>query len=640
MSAAASSSSSSSSKKRKAEDGNAAFFATEPASVRDALKRVLAGSTGLEAAAGVMSIEDSSDAAACSAPTLAEKIKAEQKKVEALPRREKDALTENGDAAYSTSQSGRIDLFFHLVRGADGSLLQSHCARAWQESPEQLVQLLLHARDARGGKGERLATWEALLWLRSNKPATYLHNLAQFTSVGYFKDLLQIAKLVEDRDLAPMGLTKRKVNKRPAKKAKKSANEQVNLEPDETLELELLAEFLRADYERLQQPKQVQPAEGGEAASASSSSSKGKKAPHVSLSLAAKWAPSEGSSFDKSHDMAHRLARLVFPSEPLALRRYRSMLSECRDHINIVESKMCAQQYDAIQFESLPAKAHQLLRKAFQKHCGERYAEYLKKLSEGKATIKSAGLMPHELVSPYLVHDPKKDETIEGAWKAIMEGLKKQAAQTKGGFNGALAVVDVSGSMSCNNAIPMKCAISLGLIISELCDGPFGGRCITFHESPSWFKIPQNKSLCEQVKAMQRMDWGGSTNLRAVFDLILNMAVEAKVKAKDMPKKLFIFSDMQFNSAFRDGDRPQSTFEYIKKKYEARGYPMPQIIFWNLSSNCKGFPVDLKTPGVALISGYSAQLMKAFLDGTDIDPMSIMISSIGKYEVVIEESER
>lgn len=98
---------------------------------------------------------------------------------------------------------------------------------------------------------------------------------------------------------------------------------------------------------------------------------------------------------------------------------------------------------------------------------------------------------------------------------------------------------------------------------------------------------------------------------------------------------------MQFNQACQgDTFMTGGAYRSIKAKYAAAGYTVPSVIFWNLSANHADFPVDVTTEGVALIAGYSAELLKAFLEGHDINPMNIMLESIKAYSAVIEESER
>jgi hypothetical protein len=363
---------------------------------------------------------------------------------------------------------------------------------------------------------------------------------------------------------------------------------------------------------------------------------------HLQLSLAAKWAPTEGSSFDKKHGLAKRLARLLFPNEQQCFRKYRELLSACRAQLNVPERHLCARRYELIDFERIPAKCHQLLRSALTKHCGQRYTEYKAGLARGERKINSAGLMPHELATPYISGAARQlDPILEGAWATLLAKLRAHCS-AEGGLANAVAVVDVSGSMTCFNGLPMNVAISLGLLVSELATGPFQHRVITFDSQPRWHRVTplRDSSLFSQCKSLAAAPWGGSTDLQRTFEMLLQIAIEHRVAPQHMPKTLFIFSDMQFDAAV-GADGAKGCHAQMRARYEAAGYGVPTVCYWNLNglshADC---PVDVSTPGVALIGGYSAQLLKAFLDGQNIDPMAIMLHSIGNYKAVIEESER
>lgn len=158
------------------------------------------------------------------------------------------------------------------------------------------------------------------------------------------------------------------------------------------------------------------------------------------------------------------------------------------------------------------------------------------------------------------------DATIEVQWESVMKRLREQNG---GRFTNAVALVDVSSSMS---GLPMKVAVSLGLIVSELSDGPFRGRCISFHEEPFWHVI-KGSTLREKTADMLKMDWGGSTCIDKVFDLIVDLAVERGASQEDLPSTLFVFSDMEFNDAF--GAPNLTAFQAAKQKFEKAGYKLP-----------------------------------------------------------------
>jgi hypothetical protein len=116
-----------------------------------------------------------------------------------------------------------------------------------------------------------------------------------------------------------------------------------------------------------------------------------------------------------------------------------------------------------------------------------------------------------------------------------------------------------------------------------------------------------------------------STNLHAVFDQILNLALKNNVPQADMPETVLILSDMQFNSCIRNDD---SAMEMIQRKYEEAGYAVPKVIFWNLNASFANVPVAHDKSGAALVSGFSPSIMTAILASEDFSPAAIMLKAI------------
>jgi hypothetical protein len=109
-----------------------------------------------------------------------------------------------------------------------------------------------------------------------------------------------------------------------------------------------------------------------------------------------------------------------------------------------------------------------------------------------------------------------------------------------------------------------------------------------------------------------------STDYYKVFTAILSAATNAQLKPEDMVKKIFVFSDMQFDasggSAF--GETEHSA---VARLFEDAGYPMPELVYWNLEA-ASARPVKSTTPGVALVSGFSGALMKYFIKALGDEP--------------------
>ncbi|KAI6692244.1 hypothetical protein NL676_019954 [Syzygium grande] len=197
-----------------------------------------------------------------------------------------------------------------------------------------------------------------------------------------------------------------------------------------------------------------------------------------------------------------------------------------------------------------------------------------------------------------------------------------------GKLENCIAVCDVSESMS---GMPMEVSVALGLLVSELSREPWKGKVITFSERPQLHAI-QGDDLRSKTEFIESMEWGYNTNFQRVFDRILEVATAGKLRAEEMVQKVFVFSDMEFDEA---SSNPWETdYEAITRKFRKRGYgaAVPQIVFWNLRDS-RSTPVAAKQAGVALLSGFSKNLMKMFLEEEGcISPVAIMEAAISGEE--------
>uniref|UniRef100_A0A6B2LBR1 VWFA domain-containing protein n=1 Tax=Arcella intermedia TaxID=1963864 RepID=A0A6B2LBR1_9EUKA len=268
----------------------------------------------------------------------------------------------------------------------------------------------------------------------------------------------------------------------------------------------------------------------------------------------------------------------------------------------------------------------------FVRHDEVRFGEYLGAVERGEKKIASQALLPHHLVrETYSFLDESASSaaarTTEAQWAAYVESLRKS-----GTLDSSMAVCDVSGSMS---GEPMEVAIALSLLTSQISQPPFNKVIITFSEKPQIHHI-KGSTLTAMVTDIMQTESGLNTNFQAVFEKILGLAKENKLKAEDMIKVLFVFSDMEFDEA--RGERtdlePFTNYNVVKRMYEREGYVLPQIVFWNLRGG-RGVvskPVLASQSGVAMISGFSGMLMKVFLEGGDLmkelNPVRVLEKSI------------
>jgi hypothetical protein len=168
----------------------------------------------------------------------------------------------------------------------------------------------------------------------------------------------------------------------------------------------------------------------------------------------------------------------------------------------------------------------------------------------------------------------------------------------------------------------MDVAIAIGMYISDKNKGAFKDVILTFSETP---KIEVLKgTIAQKYDQLKRAEWGRNTNFEKSLELILDVAIQNKVRDRDMPRYLLCASDMQFDRATEAGFRG---FDVIKDKYRKAGYEMPNVIFWNLHAYDNA-PVKMDEQGVALISGFSPAILKSVLAADSFNPMGVMLKAI------------
>lgn len=333
-------------------------------------------------------------------------------------------------------------------------------------------------------------------------------------------------------------------------------------------------------------------------------------------SLMAKWLPSENASSKETKRLAAKVSKFIGGSP----RDYRKLLSSLRHKIDVVERKLCANKWGEIKYPNVPSNASLKYRKAFERHDRERYRAFLDQVKAGKVEIKAKTLYPYDIVRE-IMYKHTHDDTLEAQWKALPDFFN-------GKFESALVLADVSGSMS---GLPMAVSISLALYISERCKGPFHNLFMTFSADPEIHEI-RGDSLAAKVQNIQRTKFGLNTNLQRAFDKILDLALKTNASQEEMPKTLYIISDMEFDQARGLKAAPyggetygETNWEVIKEKFRNAGYEMPMIVFWNVQSRNDQQPVIKHDSGALLCSGCSPAILKYVLNKEFRTPLDGML---------------
>lgn len=329
--------------------------------------------------------------------------------------------------------------------------------------------------------------------------------------------------------------------------------------------------------------------------------------------LAAKWTPRKGP-------VANELRAFLGMSP----KQYRKSLVEMT---KVVESQMCAGDWDNINFSHVPSQASRIYKKAFNRHT-TKFAEYVAKLVSGDKSVKvnAGAIFPHDVLKGQIsAYGPQKLNKTEldhlvAQWDALPNYV---------GDANILPLVDVSGSMGCpagkdTSVTCLDISVSLGLYLADKNRGAFHGTFLTFSGRPELVTLKGN--IVQKIAQMTGSSWGMNTNLHAAMEKILSVAVKQNVPQSDMPKMLLILSDMQFDHCVQHDD---SAMEMIERKFKSAGYDMPQVVFWNLNST-DNVPVKSDKSGAALVSGYSPSIMTSLLsaDASQFTPLGIMLKTI------------
>lgn len=341
-----------------------------------------------------------------------------------------------------------------------------------------------------------------------------------------------------------------------------------------------------------------------------------------SVSLLGKWLPSVNTSNAEAVRMGKLIARYLKMSDA----QYRKTLVKLRAAIRIIENDLREKSY-LFDYEKQPSKALYKYRAAFMRNDGERYNEFLNKVQKGEARLHTDTLAPYELVEPYfgdaygdsfmrpISADEKK--VLNATWASLPD---------YGYAENMLAVVDTSGSMYWDNTpTPASVALSLGLYIAEHNKGAYADHFIEFSAKPRLIEI-KGETFADRLRYVASFNEVANTDLAAVFDLILGTAVKNNVPDSELPRKLIIISDMEFDYCVGNADA--TVFENAKQKYEAKGYTLPEIVFWNVASRNRQQPVTKNEQGVALVSGCTPKLFSQIASGFT-DPYGFMMEILG-----------
>ena len=285
-----------------------------------------------------------------------------------------------------------------------------------------------------------------------------------------------------------------------------------------------------------------------------------------------------------------------------------------RKQIGIVEALISAGRWDEIRYSEVPSRAMMIYRNAFLRHDAERYTQFVKMAVSGEAVIHSSALYPYDIMEKVLLMNWNgrkivQDETLEAQWRQLPNYVNA-------GTN-ALVIADTSSSMY---GRPLATSVGLAVYFAERNTGAYHNMFMSF-SGISRIQILKGEMLVQKVASINMRDWGYTTNLKAAFEHVLEIAEKNNVSEEEMPKSLIVISDMEID-CFGNGD--WTFYEEMAYRFEKQGYQIPNVVFWNVASRHDAFHADMSRIGVQLVSGQSTSVFHQVMHTVGMNPVEAM----------------
>lgn len=339
------------------------------------------------------------------------------------------------------------------------------------------------------------------------------------------------------------------------------------------------------------------------------------------ISLLCKWLPTLSASNSTSRMRAFDLAKRI----GLKPADYRKMCSKMRKYADVLEGKISNNRWEDVNYSAVPSQANIKYAKAFQRHDAVRYLKYIEEVNQGKNKINAGALMPYEIVHNYLKdgslskYKESVDNTLESLWKSLPQ-IKCNA----------MVMLDGSASMGTsvgNSRVTCKdIASSLAIYMAQNVTGPLKGKFMTFGQYPQIVDISECKTLLDCLNVTREHSDTRNTDIYRAYKGLADMAVKYKLKQEELPERIIVLSDMEFDrgccgtytyesEAYNSmpigyKEASKTLFDEIKNYWDKAGYNMPHLVFWNINSRTGTIPMRANNLGVTLLSGFSTQVVE------------------------------
>lgn len=335
-------------------------------------------------------------------------------------------------------------------------------------------------------------------------------------------------------------------------------------------------------------------------------------------SLLGKWLPSTNTSSAATRAKGSKMRRLLGFKQNSD---YIKTLSLLRKRIGILETKLSDSKWSEVEYDKLPSKAGLQYRGAFFRHDEERYKAFLDSVTKGEKKVNASTLYPYDISKKvrdldYAYSDTTAENELYNAlWKELPNYIPE-------GVN-TLVMADISSSMTWGHAsvAPIDVALSLAVYTAERNTGMFQNAFMTYATDPQFVQLEGDTFVERMQTVYSQTVHLGSTDVYKAFMRVLEVAKQHQIAKTEMPRSIMVISDMQFNES-TSGSKKLVT--QLKEEFEAAGYDMPVLVFWNVNASLTNFPSVEKELNTIMISGASPSILKSVLSGKFITPLDLM----------------
>lgn len=389
-------------------------------------------------------------------------------------------------------------------------------------------------RNCRGGKGEKMSFYTELLRIFKEYPITTIKCLPFISQFGYWKDLLNIIEISDSEILS-----------------RNCAFVYVE---------QLIDDYRKSDNK---------------------------------ISLAAKYAPREGSHFSKKcwkyfmiivELFFHAFHSCDTENVGLQLKFYRQSMTFLNKNLDTTEIKMCSNNWSEIDYSKVPSICFTKFKHAHLNEFPSKQIRYPD--NEDRNTARSnaikvlhCGKSSTRTFFSDIIRQLKNTTEIDhlvSEWNYMRDQLKEKEPRI---------LIPI-----CANSRTSYISTAITILISEL----NGGKIITFDPNPVFLSFHESHTLNDKVEILNSHS-GNTLNLLKVFHLL-----------KDQMMDIVILSDKNF------AESCSAQFNLINRLLLESNLKRPNIFFWNLQSS-KSKPTIPDENNMVFMSGFSLSLFNYLL---------------------------